>query len=46
MKLSCCHTVVAAIEVSVAMAYSGVVAWVNGVHGNYDSNEKIEMPVQ
>ena len=27
-----CHTIVVAIEVGVAMAYSGIVGWVNGIH--------------
>ena len=35
------HTVVAAIEMSVAMAYSGVSGWVNGIHGKDDLEGEI-----
>ena len=27
-----CHTVVAAIEINVAMAHSGIVDWIDGFH--------------
>lgn len=32
MVMLSCHTIVAAIEASVAMTYSGVIGWVNGIH--------------
>lgn len=33
--MSSWHTVIAAIKMSVAMAYSGVVDWVNWIHGKW-----------
>lgn len=40
------HTVVAAIELSITMAYSWVVDRVNGVHGKSSSERKMGTQVQ